>query len=230
MPTVLSKFPHARILFLSLIATIGAGTLLLSLPICQKVPVNLFDVLFTATSATCVTGLLTIPITDFSLLGQIILLILIQIGGLGLITLTLFLFSLVVRFDFSTQLIAGQFLELETWKKARDVLFFITFFTVTSEIIGTILLYLFMPIHSSDSPKLFLALFHAVSSFCDAGFSNLPGGVESLATNIPILLITAALMSTGGFGFLTWFECYEYFLAKKKNVYYKSPVFKDPMY
>lgn len=221
MPMVLSKFPHARVLVFTLLATVALGTLLLALPICQRVPIGFFDLLFTATSATCVTGLLTIPLSDFSLLGQGIILALIQIGGLGLITLSLFLFSLVVRFDFSTQLIAGQFLELETWKKARDVLTFIILFTVCIELLGAGIIYAFFPATDQTTPTLFLSIFHAISSFCDAGFSNLPGGIPSIQKNPFMIIVTALLMFCGGFGFLTWFECYEYLKAKREHKRFK---------
>lgn len=221
MPTVLSKFPHARVLFITLLATIGIGTLLLWLPLCHHVPLSLFDCLFTATSATCVTGLLTIPLSHFTLIGQAIILAMIQIGGLGLITLTLFLMSLVVRLDFSTQLIAGQFLELETWKKARDVLFFIIIFTLCVEILGACSIYFFLPSDVKSLYAVFLSLFHAISSFCDAGFTILPGGVETIKSNSAMLIITALLMFCGGFGFLTWFECFEYFQAKRQKKRFK---------
>src|SRR5665647_809131 len=83
-----------RVLLLSIIGIIVIGTFLLALPSAQIVSHNLIDLFFTTTSATCVTGLLTIPMAEFTLFGKAIILCLIQIGGLGLITMTVFLISL----------------------------------------------------------------------------------------------------------------------------------------
>ena len=114
---ILSLFPPEQIVLFSILLMIGIGTFLLSLPIAQEKPATLLDLFFTATSATCVTGLFTIPIDQFTFFGKVVLLMLIQIGGLGLITMTLFFLSTFMNIGMGTQLIAGTILELNTWKQ-----------------------------------------------------------------------------------------------------------------
>lgn len=118
------KFSPAQILLGSMILTIVVGTIILSLPISQTSYIPLLDNLFMATSATTVTGLNTISLTNYTFFGQCIILLLIQIGGLGLITMTLFMISLFTELGFGTQLMAGQLLELESWKNIKKLIFF----------------------------------------------------------------------------------------------------------
>ena len=160
-----------RVILLSLLATIGLGTFFLSLPISRVKPIPIVDLFFTATSTACVTGNFTVPIDSFSPFGHTVLMILMQIGGIGLITLTLFLLSLFVNFGFAQQIIAGQLLELESWKQIKQIIIFITAFTICIESLGAILCY---PIFRNIFPHneaLFYAVFHSISSFCNAGIS-----------------------------------------------------------
>jgi trk system potassium uptake protein len=107
----LSKYSPARIILFSFFFTILAGTILLALEVSRTTSVAWIDLFFTATSATCVTGLFTIPLYNtFTFFGKCVLLALVQIGGLGLITMTLFFVSLFVDFGLGAQMIAGQIL------------------------------------------------------------------------------------------------------------------------
>src|SRR5690606_4994423 len=124
------------LLLISFIALIIIGTGLLSLPSAQVYPLSFFDVLFTATSATCVTGLLTIPLTAFTFFGQCILLVLIQLGGLGLITMTLFAASFLLELGLSTQLMAGKLLDINGWYNCKKILAYIIIITLIAETIG----------------------------------------------------------------------------------------------
>ena len=100
---LIHRYP-GRIILATLLLTILIGTLLLKLPFCQAIPMGWFDLFFTATSATTVTGLLTVPVTNFTPFGHLVILILIQIGGLGLITMTLFFLSLFIDIGLTTKL------------------------------------------------------------------------------------------------------------------------------
>lgn len=194
-----------RIVLLSIIGIIALGTLLLALPAAQEIPHAFIDLFFTATSATCVTGLLTIPLTEFTLFGKSIILLLMQIGGLGLITMTVFLISLFFQVGIKTHLIAGQILELDSWQNSKRIIKFIILLAFTTELIGTILLWFTLPA-SNDLPPFFAALFHAVSSFCSAGFSIFPDNMLVVRHNAPFLIITIALLLVGEMGFITWHE------------------------
>ncbi len=186
------------------------------LPISQRVPISFIDCLFSATSSTCVTGVLTIPFDSFSLFGKCVILALIQIGGIGLLTLWLFLVSLFFNLGLSTQFLMAQVLELTGPKNPRHILYFITCFTLIIEIVGAACVYVLIRPQYPHTDALFHAIFHSVSSFCNAGLSSF--GQQSMIpfqSNIPLLAVTAILILLGGIGFLT---LYELLLAVRKKL------------
>lgn len=216
----LSRFSPGRIIFLSIFFTILSGTMLLALPIAQVKPIPLIDLFFTATSATCVTGLFTVPIHSFTTFGHCIILLLIQIGGLGLITLSLFLMSIFANLGLATQLMAGQLLEIEQWKNVKKILLFIIGVTVFTESIGALCILTKLKNEFPLGKACFLSLFHAVSSFCNAGISLFQDGMYSYSTNYTILITTIILMFCGGLGFITWNEIIKYLYSLKKKKRY----------
>jgi len=204
-----------RTVLLSIFITICLGSILLMLPAAQAVPISYLDCLFTATSATCVTGVLTIPFNSFTLFGKCIILALIQIGGIGLLTLWLSLLSLFVTLGISTHFMIGQVYELAALKNPRRTLFFIIGFTLITELVGAILIYnIISPLYPWQT-ALFNALFHSVSSFCNAGLSVF--GQDSLVPfshNIPLLAVTGILILLGGIGFMTLLELFSFVKRK----------------
>jgi trk system potassium uptake protein TrkH len=210
-----------RLLILSVFGIILLGSLLLALPCAQIIPHAFIDLLFTAASATCVTGLLTVPLAEFTLFGKAIILILIQIGGLGLITMTVFLMSLFVQVGMKTHLMAGQLLELDTWNNSKKMIKFITLLTFTAELLGALVLWCIISPEQSSDPLWFTALFHAISSFCSAGFSIFPEGMQIFTHNAPFLLVTMGLLIIGELGFITWHE-----LARAAKATYQKKWFK----
>ncbi len=216
----LASMPPEQIVLLSLLVTIGIGTALLALPAAHTAPIAFLDLLFTATSATCVTGLLTIPIEQFTLFGKAVILGLIQIGGLGLITMTLFLLGLFVRLDLGTQLMAGHILEITSWRQVRKILAAIVIVTIVSEVVGAIIIFTVLSPQHFEHP-LFLAFFHSISAFCNAGMTIFPDGLQSYRTNEVMLLTTMALMFVGGMGFVTWHELGKYLMARLRGKQYR---------
>src|SRR3990167_11262823 len=213
----LAHFSPARTVLFSIFLTIIIGTLLLALPIARIRAIGLIDLFFTATSATCVTGLFTIPLSDFTFFGQCIILALIQIGGLGMITMTLFLISLFVDIGLATQLMGGQLLEIESWKNLKKIIFFIILITLSIEVIGALcMLPVFTPYYPL-SYAFFLSLFHAISAFCSAGIALFKNNFEHFSTNYIMLAITGLLMFAGGLGFVTWYEIIQYVHSRKKK-------------
>lgn len=184
--------------------------MLLKLPMSHAGEISWIDAFFTATSCLCICGLSTIPFASFTMIGQCILLMLIQIGGLGLVTLTFFLMSFFFKFGFTTQVIAGQLMELESWKDIKKFIFFIIGFTVCIETIGAIAT--FISIHNDYSllRGIFLSIFHAVSTFCDAGISLFPRGMISYKSHYIMLLFDCCIMISAGLGFITWYELFKY--------------------
>lgn len=196
-----------RTVLLSVFLAIGIGTLLLMLPAAQRIPVSGIDCFFTATSATCVTGVLTVPFDSFTLLGKCIILALIQIGGIGLLTLWLFILSLFMTFGISTQFLIGQVFELAALRSPKRILFFIMGFTLTCEALGAACIYWLIRDRYPGDDAFFKAIFHSVSSFCNAGLSVLgPHSMVAFQHNIPLLAVTALLILLGGIGFITIVE------------------------
>lgn len=202
----LAHFSPGRTILLSIFITILVGTFLLALPMSRTADIPFVDLFFTATSATCVTGLFTISLDQFTTFGHGILLCLIQIGGLGLITMTLFIMSLFVNLGLTTQFMAGQLLELESLHHIRKILFFIIGATLAIEIIGA--LFIFVAIHHEYGflKACFLSFFHAVASFCNAGIHIFPHEMAYYNTNLLLMNTTIILIFCGGLGFITWRE------------------------
>ena len=218
MAKSIARFSASRVIIGSIILAIALGTLLLSLPQCQAVPISLFDAFFVAVSSICVCGLSTVPLSHFTFAGHAIILLLMQIGGLSLVTLTLFLLSVFIKMGLRSKLMAGQLLELESWKKFKTILFFTMGITFITEFIG--MLFIYAAIHSHYSNWLygmFISLFHAVSAFCHVGFTLFPDTVSFWAENYLLLLTSSVIMLVGGLGFLTWHDLAIYFKNVRKR-------------
>lgn len=202
-----TSFSPGRVILYTLCAAIGLGTCLLALPFARTTPIPLLDLIFTATSALCVTGLFTVSLNQFTLFGHAVLLLLMQIGGLGLITITFLIMYLIIDVGFATKVKVGKLLEVESWQSLHKIMKTALYVTVSAEIIGTLCLFPFFYSHMPAARALFYALFHAVSCFCNAGILCLPTTVlQTLQTSYTMLIITSSLMFAGGIGFLTWNE------------------------
>jgi trk system potassium uptake protein TrkH len=200
----------ARIILYSFFLLIIIGTLLLSLPIAHMQPISFIDLLFTATSATCVTGLFTIPLSNFTMFGKTIILMLIQLGALGLSSMSLLIISLFIDLGIGTKFMAGQLLELDSWHNIKKILKFTVFSTIVLELFGALC---FFSIFYSDYTihnALFYSLFHSISSFCNAGISFLhfltQQNLGEYSKNYLFLATTTFLTFFGSVGFITWHE------------------------
>jgi len=217
-----------RTIVLSVIGVVIIGTILLSCKWAQNTPISLLDTLFTSISAICVTGLMTIPLESFSSYGHVVILCLIQIGALGLITLTIFFLSLFINIDLSTQAMAGEVFEIQrtgkTAGRTRKIVYFIIFFTGIIELIGSLLIW-FTIRHQYPFPRsIFISLFQGISAFCSSGFTLIsfqPGAVP-LTIHVSLLCITAVLVLIGGLGFIVWNEIVLYLqsLSKRKHFHF----------
>jgi len=213
----LAHVSPGRIILFGVFCTILIGALLLALPQCRTTYISFMDLLFTATSATCVTGLFTVPMSSFTTAGKCVILMLVQIGGLGLITMTLFVMSLFIDMGMATQLVAGKLLELESWKNIRQFIIFIISLTLGMELFGALCMLPIFLREYSLLKSLFCSVFYSVSSFCKAGISLYEGDMLHYSHNIPMLCIIAFLVFSGGFGFITWHEIMRYFIARKEK-------------
>ncbi len=206
MNSKIPSFSPGRILLGSFLFAMGIGTFLLSLPEARTVDMSFIDILFTTTSSLCVTGLKVVPIDNFTMFGKYVILALIQIGGLGLMTLSFFLASLFLNLGMTTQLLAGQILEFEVWSRIRTFLILIIGITFSCEFIGTIILYTqFKHIPTIDSPW-FYAFFHSISAFCNAGISLFENSFINFQHNPIVLISIICLMTAGSIGFIVWYD------------------------
>ncbi len=193
---------------------IVAGAVALMLPVAHPGgrwmdPMTAF---FTATSAACVTGL-TVADTgsDFTLFGQLVILGLIQVGGIGLMTLAAFLLLVVGRrLSMMDESVMLKSLGMGRASGLKLVLQKTVLFTVLFETAGTaILSWRFSEHGMSTGRSLYAGLFHAVSAFCNAGFSLFPGNLAGYREDPWIVLTLAGLLIAGGLGFIVWHEMTE---------------------
>jgi Trk-type K+ transport system membrane component len=185
------------------------GTVLLSFPNCiyEEGSLSLIDALFISTSATCVTGLCPVdfPVV-FTQYGQIIVLFLIQIGGLGIITITsFFALSIMGAIPFRSTLMIKDFIMESNSSNISGLLHRVIYTTLAIEAIGAIFIY-FTLRNQLIIPKgelLYFSVFHSISAFCNAGFSIWPGGLctPDLIQNNYFYYIISALIILGGIGF-----------------------------
>ncbi len=202
-----ARLSPARAILIFTFLTIVTGTLLLSLPIARTTDLALIDVFFTATSSTCATGIFTVPLDSFTYFGHCIILFLIQIGGVGLITLTFFLLYLFFDLRFGTQILVSQILEIESWKEVRKFLIYIMGITFIVEFVGAIFIFFSIKQYYPLNDAVFFSIFHSISSFCNAGITLFsPHHLRHIHSDYGLQLITALLMFIGGAGFITWIE------------------------
>jgi trk system potassium uptake protein TrkH len=199
----------ARILMISYVIVIVTGTLMLKLPKATYSGITWIDALFTSTSAVCITGLTTINISRvFTFEGQVFILLLIQLGGLGIITLTSFIALFIQKgFRLRGQMIVQEVLDNENINSLASILKAIVAITFITELAGAVGLYLsWKDLGLSEFERIFSAVFHSVSAYCNAGFSIFPNGLETPGIHLSTLsLITIMLLIVlGGLGFYTY--------------------------
>lgn len=208
-----SKKLNPSILFvLSFAFIILLGVCFLHFPKSTTGAVKSIDLVFTTISATCVTGLSTVDLaSQFTLTGQLVVLLLIQVGGLGLMTLTSF-FSIFLtgKGSVSDTMMVKDLLSEETMGRAKEVLKQITIQTLAIESIGALLLFYSFPENFpiALSDKIYYSIFHSISAFCNAGFSLMPNGLmtEAFKHSEGFLSVIMFLIVIGGLGFPVLFQ------------------------
>ncbi len=195
----------AQSLALSFLGTILLGTVLLKLPFASAAgkSTSLIDALFTATSATCVTGLVVVDTpTHFSTFGQVVILLLIQAGGLGIMTLSTSL-ALIFgrRMGLRNKLAMQNVLDQVDVEGMKALILYILKMTLVIELIGAVLLFLRWAGSFGELRAAYLAIFHSVSAFCNAGFSLFSNSFISYKYDLVLNLIITFLIILGGIGF-----------------------------
>ena len=203
-------FSTTHIIMLSFLFAIAAGSVLLSLPISSASgnAVPFIDALFTATTSACVTGLVTVPtFSSWSLFGQVVILVLIQIGGLGVITImSCFMLLFNRKMGIGDRLLLQDAFNLNSLSGLVKFVKKIVLGTFVIEIIGA-LLYMTVFVPDFGSRGIWISVFTSVSAFCNAGIDIIGGSsLCDYALNPVVNAVTFALIVLGGIGYIVWWD------------------------
>lgn len=205
---------------ISFLMLILLGTAILLMPHISTRQISFLDAFFTATSAVCVTGLTVVDTpTTFTTEGEVFLMLLIQIGGLGLMTFTNF-FAILFRggMSFRNNLILSDLIQTDKPNSLFATLVKIIIYTLVIEFLGVLLIHwnTDTSFFQNEGDSWFFAVFHSVSAFCNAGFSTLPDGLfnTGFRFNYEFQLVICFLVILGGIGFPVVIDLYQSF----KNV------------
>ena len=197
---------HSALIFvLSFIMLILSGSFLLLLPAATTNGISIIDAVFTITSGVTVTGLTVVDTNlAFSTFGKSVIMIFIQMGGLGILTFTN-LFSLLFKTDhsFQNRMMVSEMIKELNSKDTFTTLMKIVSLTIVIELIGALLIYISVYDVPQIENKVFFSAFHAISAFCNAGFSTLTNNLyeESIRFNYFLQMIIAWLLVTGGISY-----------------------------
>lgn len=207
----------AQLFILSFFSIILLGSALLMMPNATVNGIKPLDALFTATSAVCVTGLIVLDTAkDFTLFGKIIIISLIQIGGLGIMTFASY-FSYFFRggASYENQISLGEMTSSDKLGDVFNTLKRILIITVTIEGLGAAFIYSTLDLsllNGSINKGIFFSIFHSISAFCNAGFSTLSGNLYETGYeyNYGLHFSVASLFIFGGLGFPIVYNVYRY--------------------
>jgi len=215
------KLSIPRVILLGYLALIVIGSILLWLPIAHQVPVKYIDALFTAVSATCVTGLITVDTaTTWTLFGKVVIIVLIQIGGLGVVAfITLLQLGARRRISIRQRMAIQQDLNSFDLSQTEGWIHKVMRISLGIELLGAIILSIqFIPEYGLIR-GIGYSIFHAISAFCNAGF-DLFGNFQSIGgyqTNTLVLNTLSLLIIAGGLGFIVWTDLASFFVTKRKD-------------
>ena len=204
----------AQLMLMSFVGVIVFGTVLLMMPASTVAgeETTLLNAFFTATSATCVTGLIVYDTaTHFTFFGQLVILMLIQVGGLGIMTFSVSLALLMRRgVSMKDQSIMQDVLDQDTLQSVKRLVGFIIIMTFLLEAVGAVILFrAWTPIFLSAPEAAWHAIFHSVSAFCNAGFSTFSNSLMGFSSDVPTNLVIGGLIVLGGIGFVVIGDFYQ---------------------
>jgi trk system potassium uptake protein TrkH len=195
-----------QIILASFIIIILISAWLLKLPACSN-DLTFFEALFTATSSACVTGLTIVDIDRFTIVGQCIIMCLIQVGGIGLMTLSFFLVTTIYKeLSVGGKSLAKDFLSLNSVGKIKEYLTLIIKMTIITELIASLILFSqFIKTYSFES-AFFSSIFYSISAFCNAGVILDQANFTFCKNNNIIMIVIQCLIIIGGLGFFVFYE------------------------
>ncbi|GCF92219.1 K+ transporter Trk [Enterococcus florum] len=206
-------------------AIILLGGLLLSLPVSSRSgeATSFIDAVFTATSATCVTGLTTLTTSEhWSGFGQLIIMILIEVGGLGFMVMPILFFTVFrKKVGLRTRILLQEALNMEAMSGVMKLMLHILRLAAFIQVAGAGLLAIdFVPAYGLKR-GLWYAVFHSVSAFCNAGFDLFGDSLVGFQSNPYVLLVISGLIIAGGVGFFVWYDLIEFPKRKQLTLHSK---------
>ncbi|MBX7312368.1 TrkH family potassium uptake protein [Clostridium chauvoei] len=219
------KLNGVQILALGFLTVIFLGAIILSLPIssANRESTSFLDSLFTSTSAVCVTGLVTLNTSaHWSVFGQTVIMMLIEIGGLGFMSFTT-LIAIVIgkRITLIERLVMQEAMNTFSIQGLVSMVRYVFGFTFAVQLFGALLMSTqFIPKYGLKT-GIFYSIFHSISAFCNAGFDLFGNSLVGYSDNIVIILVISALIIIGGIGFTVWLEIYHYKSGKRLTVHAK---------
>ncbi|MDN6161136.1 MAG: TrkH family potassium uptake protein [Atopostipes sp.] len=220
------KLSIPQSIVLAYAAVITLGGLLLYLPFASQAgkSTSLIDAFFTATSATAVTGQITLNTAEhWNYFGKTVILLLIEIGGLGFMTIWVLLYSNVFkkRTNLKQRKAVAESLSLSRGVSVQEKVIQILRFAFTTQLAGAFLLsFSFIPDYGT-AKGIYFSIFHSISAFCNAGFDLIGDSLISYQENPYVLLVIAGLVIIGGLGFIVWEDLFNYPKRKKLQAYTK---------
>tara|TARA_R110000850_G_scaffold53191_3_gene127790 strand:+ start:1035 stop:2387 length:1353 start_codon:yes stop_codon:yes gene_type:complete len=222
----ISKSPQMNLVWGFFLYTL-IGFILLSIPLFHKTDISFLDNLFISTSAISTTGLVTISVFDsYNFFGQFVIMALIQIGGIGYMTLTTYylIFTTKKITHWHSKLIGAEF-TLPNTIQIKDFIKSVIVFTLIMETIGAILFYFAFTNSGMGSVKsVWFSIFHSISSFCTAGFGLFNDGFESYQDNTFINTIISVLAISGSLGFIVITDMWYRIRGKSKEISFTTKI------
>ncbi|MDR3189957.1 MAG: Trk family potassium uptake protein [Lactobacillaceae bacterium] len=222
MHKIINKLTPPQILTFGFLVIILLGAFLLTLPISHThASVSFLDGLFTAVSATTITGLTTLNTgATWTLFGQLVIIVMIEIGALGFMTFAVLLFAITGRrMDLKSRILAQEALHLNNLADVKSVMRYVISLSVIIQAVGFVLLsFDFIP-KFGFTGGLYYAFMQAISAFANAGFTFLPVSLTFFQTDPYALFIFMLLISAGSFGFLVWRDVLLYHRGQRLSLH-----------
>ncbi|AMC94659.1 ATP synthase subunit J [Erysipelothrix larvae] len=195
------------------------GAILLYLPFSSRnhIHTSFIDALFTATSALSVTGSIVVnTATHWTRFGQTIILILVEIGGLGVMTILIFFFFFLgKKMNIRQQRLMQETLNISDLSQTGEVVRYVLYFSLIVQVIGALILSIdFIP-QFGLADGIYYSIFHSVSAFCSGGFDLFGGNILRFQNNPLVMLTLTSLIICGGLGFIVWRDLLTYHKTKK---------------
>lgn len=221
----MKRLHPAKILVLGYLFYSIIGCLLLSLPLCHSKPIHFLDTYFTAISAVSTTGLATIDIgSAYNLLGQIVILLLIQLGGIGYMTFSSFIVLCTSqRLSAYRRKIGASSFPLPKDFSIHEFIYSVIIFSSLCELIGAISLSIVFWHHGVEN-WLWSGIFHSISAFCTAGLSTFSNGFESFHGSVACNIIVSTLAILGSLGFIVALDFYKKWTKQKSALSFTTRV------